>query len=338
MRTLVLDLMAIRPLWRMPEWLPGRLRDVLNVEWDVRVVGASVDSDGDGGPSSAEAAAAVRGAEVYMGYGIPGSVWEAGRGSLRWIHSAAAGVGSALRHLRGQSVLFTNSAGVHAEPMADWVLAAILHFSRGLDIAVAAQRRRTWEKDAFTKGARKFAELDELRVCIVGLGGIGRAVARRCAALGMEVRGTKRVPGSIEGVRVVVEARELARVSRGCEVLVITAPLTDETRGVIDAEVLAGLADDAIVVNVSRGAVLDEDALLREVTAGRLRAALDVFATEPLPSEHPFWASDRVLVNPHVSPVTDRFWERQAVLMTDNLTRYVCDEPLRNLVDLEAGY
>jgi phosphoglycerate dehydrogenase-like enzyme len=122
-------------------------------------------------------------------------------------------------------------------------------------------------------------------------------------------------------------------------VLVIAAPRTPETDAVVSRAILERLPQDAVVVNVSRGALLDVDALLERLDAGGLRgAALDVFATEPLPAEHPLWAHPKVLVSPHVSPVTDRFWERETALILENLRRYLAGAPLANLVDLDAGY
>jgi phosphoglycerate dehydrogenase-like enzyme len=123
------------------------------------------------------------------------------------------------------------------------------------------------------------------------------------------------------------------------DVLVLAAPQTGETRGAIGREVLARLPAGAIVINLSRGALLDEAALLERLDARALRgAALDVFAQEPLPAGHPFWGHARVLVSPHAAAVTDRFWEREVGLIADNIRRYLAGAPLTNVVDLEAGY
>jgi phosphoglycerate dehydrogenase-like enzyme len=132
---------------------------------------------------------------------------------------------------------------------------------------------------------------------------------------------------------------DLGSLAAESDVLVIAAPRTPATDGAVGRTVLERLPDAAVVVNVSRGALLDEAALLERLDAGALRgAALDVFATEPLPSDHPLWTHPRVLVSPHVSPVSDRFWEREAALILDNLGRYLAGAPLANLVDLDAGY
>ena len=296
-------------------------------------------SDGDGGSGSPESIAATRGAEIYLGYGVPSGVVDAGRPSLRWVHTGTAGVGSSLPQLRGTQIVLTNSAGVHAEPMADWVIAAIAYFARGLDRMVEAQARGRWAKDEFTDLPLPVRELRDLRVGVVGLGGIGSAVARRAVALGMSVAGVRRRPERGQGLRWVGGLDELPRLAAESDCLVIAAPHTAATAGTVNRQVLDLLPKDAIVVNVSRGSLLDEAALLELINQGRLAgAALDVFSVEPLPEGHPFWRHPRVLVSPHVSAVTNRFWERETALIVDNIRRYLAGAPLVNVVDLEAGY
>src|SRR5947208_3124222 len=167
------------------------------------------------------------------------------------------------------------------------------------------------------------------------------AVARRALALGMSVAGVRRRPerGGPPSVRWVGGPRDLGRLAAESDCLVIAAPHTDATRGIVSREVLERLPADAIVVNVSRGTLLDETSLLELLDASRIRgAALDVFATEPLPAGHPLWRHPRVLVSPHVAAVTTRFWERETGLIVENVRRYLAGAPLANVVDLEAGY
>jgi phosphoglycerate dehydrogenase-like enzyme len=157
----------------------------------------------------------------------------------------------------------------------------------------------------------------------------------------MSVAGVRRRPerGGPDGVRWVGGLTDLHRLASESDCLVVAAPHTDQTGGVVTRAVLECLPPGAVVVNVSRGSLLDETALLELLDEGRLRgAALDVFTTEPLPTGHPFWTHLRVLVSPHVSAVTTRFWERELALIADNLRRYLQGKPLRNVVDLEAGY
>ena len=317
------------------------IRAVLGAGWQVEEVQAPAVSDGDGGSGSPASIAAARGAEIYLGFGVPPGVVKAGQGTLRWAHTAAAGVTSSIPHVVGTGIVLTNSAGVHAEPMADWVLVAIGYFARGFDRIVAAQAGRRAAQDEFTDLTLPVREYADLRVGIVGLGGIGSAVARRALALGMPVAGVRRRParGGPAGLRWVGGPDELPRLAAESDCLVIAAPHTNATARIVDRRVLELLPQHAVVVNVSRGTLLDEGGLLDLLDAGRLRgAALDVFAVEPLPPDHAFWRHPRVLVSPHVSAVTNRFWERETALIVDNIKRYLAGAPLTNVVDLEAGY
>jgi phosphoglycerate dehydrogenase-like enzyme len=342
-KRVVVDLASPRASWRIP---PARVSDIgaaLGKQWELIEIRTPASSDGDGasGSGSREAIAAAAGAEIYIGYGIAAGVAAAGKPTLRWVHSGTAGIGSSITHLRGTGIQLTNSAGVHAEPMADWVIASIAYFARGLDRMATAQREGRWAKEEFADHADTLPELRDVRVGILGLGGIGNAVARRAVGLGMPVAGVRRHPqrGGPQGVRWVGALNDLARLAAESDCLVIAAPHTPETAGAVDGAVLERLPAHALVVNVSRGSLLDETALLALLDSGHLAgAALDVFATEPLPPGHRFWTHPRVLMSPHVSAVTSRFWERETALIVDNIKRYLAGAPLTNLVDLEAGY
>jgi phosphoglycerate dehydrogenase-like enzyme len=340
-RRLVVDLASPRAAWRVPDDALASIGDALGLGWEVVTVRAPAASDGDGASGSAEALAAARGAEIYLGYGVPASVVQAGRGSLRWVHSATAGVGASLAPLAGTGIVFTNSAAVHAEPIADWTIAAIAYFARGLDRMREFQAAERWAKAEFTDFAVPVRELAELRLGVFGLGGIGSAIARRAVALGMTVAGVRRRPalGGPPGVEWVGGVADLPRLAADRDCLVVAAPHTPATGGAVGRAVLERLAPGAIVVNVSRGTLLDDTALLERLDCGALRgAALDVFPTEPLPAGHPFWHHPRVLVSPHVAGVTTRFWARETGLIVENIRRYLAGTSLRNVVDQEAGY
>jgi len=340
-RRLVVDLASPRAAWRVPGTAVAAIRAALGRGWGVVEVAAPAASDNDGGSGTPEAAAATRGAEIYLGYGVPAGVVAAGRGTLRWAHSGTAGIGATLPHVAGTGIVLTNSAAVHAEPIADWAIAAIAYFARGLDRMREFQAMERWARAEFTDGAVVVRELGELRLGVFGLGGIGGAVARRGLALGMSVAGVRRRPerGGPPGARWVGGAADLPRLAAESDAFVIAAPHTTATRGAVTREVLERLPEGAIVVNVSRGTLLDETALLDLLDASRLRgAALDVFAAEPLPGGHPLWRHSRVLVSPHVAAVTQRFWERETGLIVANITRYLAGAPLLNVVDPEAGY
>lgn len=343
------------------------------------------DGSGDGALRAApELVEAVADARVYMGYGIPAEVLEAGR-RLEWAHSGAAGVASSLgAAMLDSRVLFTNSAGVHGPPMAETVLAMFLHFARGLDVAVRAQRDGRWSAAEYWAADAPVAELGGSTVGIVGFGGIGREVARRVQCMGSRVLALRRTgapaddsargggfapaddPARESGLALVEDpTREsglavaedpaqgtglapvevlrgeegLARLLRESDYVALTLPETHETRGLIDRKRLFAMKADSVLVNVSRGGVLDEDGLLAALDRGPLRGAgLDVFATEPLPEGHPFYSHPKVLATPHVSATTRRFWERETRLIVDNLRRFAQGKPLQNLVDKKAGY
>jgi phosphoglycerate dehydrogenase-like enzyme len=193
-----------------------------------------------------------------------------------------------------------------------------------------------------------------MTVGLVGFGGIGSEIARRVAALGARVVAAKRTPprageaalaplaggGDLSArIELLHGPAAIARVLEGADVVVLCAPETDETRGVVDAAALARMRDGALLVNVGRGKLVDEDALVAELKRGRLRGAgLDVFAHEPLAEGHPLWSLPNVLLTPHVSAVTRGFWKRECDLMTENVRRYLAGEALLNLVDKRAGY
>ena len=337
-RRLVVDLASPHAAWRVPPSTVATIRAALGPGWAVVEVPAPTPADGPGTP---EAIAAARGAEIYLGHVVPADVAKAGRGTLRWAHTVTAGVAPSLPHLAGTRIVLTNSAAIHAEPIADWTLAAIAYFARGLDRMREFQAAGRWAWAEFTGFEVPVREFGELRLGVFGLGGIGGAIARRGVALGMSVAGVRRRParGGPTGVRWVGGLGDLPRLAAESDCFVIAAPHTAETRGAVSRAVLERLPPDAVVVNVSRGTLLDETALLDALDASRLRgAALDVFDAEPLPAGHAFWRHPRVLVSPHVAAVTARFWERETGLIVENIRRYLAGSPLANTVDLEAGY
>ena len=351
----VLDLNDRRPIWAMPEWVPQRIREALPDGWDLEVMTEITDGSGDGAGRVAPAVlSAVRDAEIYMGYGIAADLLRGAPG-LGWVHSGAAGVGSSLTpEMLASPVLFTNSAGIHAEPMAETVLGMILFFGRGFDFAVANKARGVWDTDPYYVAGAPLRELPDTTVGLVGFGGIGREIARRVAGLGAQVVAVKRTPpqpgeanlapvrggeGLGDHIEVLHGPGGLDVVLRESDVVVLCAPETPETRGLLDASALARIKDGALVINVGRGKLLDEGALVAELRSGRLRGAgLDVFSKEPLAPGHALWGLPNVLITPHVSAVTRGFWRRETDLITENIRRYVAGEPLLNLVDKAAGY
>lgn len=354
MPNLVVDLRDRRPIWSLPQWAKARIRAAAPADWTVAFMETEADGSGDGVVRAApELIEAVTDARVYMGYGIPAQVLKAGK-RLEWVHSGAAGVGSSLGPaMLARDLLFTNSAGIHGPPIAETVLAMLLYFARGLDVAVRAQREGRWSAEEYWAADAPVAELGASTVGVVGFGGIGKEVARRAACMGSRVlalrrrsrardaRSCDRTPAHETSPthEIATGDEGLARILRESDYVVLAVPETDDTRGMISRRRLFEMKPGSVLINVARGKVLDEAALLDALDHGPLRGAgLDVYATEPLPPGHPFYAHPKVLATPHVSATTRRFWERETELIVENLTRFAEGRPLQNLVDKTAGY
>ncbi|PDW01633.1 D-2-hydroxyacid dehydrogenase [Candidatus Viridilinea mediisalina] len=253
---------------------------------------------------------------------------------LRWVHTPSAGVDHLLvPAVYERDLLLTNSAGVHAIPMAEFVLGLLLAYVKRLPYFYNAQAERRWAGDI------GLAELHGATMLILGLGGIGQAIAERAAAFGMRVWGSRRKPIATPHVERVVTGDEWRTLLPATDYLVVTAPLTAATRGMVDAAALAALPPSAYLVNVGRGPLIDEAALIEALRHGKLAgAALDTFDQEPLPPEHPFWIMPNVTITPHATAFSPRMHQRQVTLFLDNLVRFMQGQPLRNIVDKSAGY
>jgi len=258
---------------------------------------------------------------------------------LRWIHSPAVGVGGMLfPEMVASPVVVTNSRGMSADTIAEHVVAVTLAMFRRLPHAFRSQASCEWAQDAIgTEGHRL---IGGSRVLVVGLGAIGAAAARRMALLGAHVTGVRRQLMQVtEGVSDVAPAERLRELLPAADVVVIAAPHTRQTRGLIGAPELQSMSREAILVNVSRGQLVDEVALLDALRVGRIGgAALDVFNDEPLPPTSPFWTLPNVLVTPHTSGFRPDHWDAATALFADNLRRFEAGQPLMNVVDKQAGY
>ncbi|QCC58565.1 D-2-hydroxyacid dehydrogenase [Natrinema thermotolerans] len=271
--------------------------------------------------------AAVADAEVLVTHRLPDEVLEAAA-DLEWVQALSAGTDRFDRDaLADRGVALTNVSGIHAKPIGQQVLGYLLHFERGFDRAIAQQDDREWER--YMGG-----ELGDRTVGIVGVGAIGSNVADYCRTFEARVIGTKRDPTDApESVDEVYGPDGLESVLAESDYLVVACPLTDETRGLLDDEALATLPDDAVLVNIARGQVVDQSALVKALAAGDLGgAALDVFEEEPLPEESPLWDRDDVLVTPHMAGSTPHYWERCADVFLRNYDRFRDGEALENRV------
>lgn len=254
--------------------------------------------------------------------------------SLKWIHSISAGVEHALDDfLRTAPVVLTNARGVFDLPIAETVLAYILMIVKKMPTFLAQQREHRWKKQALR-------EAHGLTVGIVGLGSIGAEIARLCTALGMRVLAIRRrLEEGAPNVTQLLPPEQLEQLLAQADFVVLALPLTAETRGLIGAAQLRAMRPEAWLINIARGAIVDEAALIQALQNGVIAgAALDVFATEPLPPDSLLWDMPNVIITPHNSWSTPHLEAREATLFLDNLERYVRGEPLRYVVDKALGY
>jgi phosphoglycerate dehydrogenase-like enzyme len=286
---------------------------------------------------AAELAAALPGVPVLFVWDFRSdalrSAWSAA-GDLRWVHAASAGVDPLLfDELLASGVVLTNSRGVFDEPMAEYVLALVLAFAKDLPATVRWQEQRRWRH-------RETERVTGARALVVGTGPIGRAVGRRLRAAGLRVAGAGRTARPDDpDLGTVHASAELPAALAEADYVVLAAPLTEQTRGLIDAAALAAMKPTARLVNVGRGPLVVTDDLVAALAAGRIAgAALDVFPDEPLPTDSPLWTMPQVIVSPHMSGDVVGWREELVDLFADNLQRWRHDQPLRNVVDKARGY
>jgi phosphoglycerate dehydrogenase-like enzyme len=287
--------------------------------------------------TSDELAGVIGDAEVVFAWRPDGellsSAWEKA-GSVRWIQTASAGVDRILfPELVQTEVVLTNAAGIFDDAIAEWVLGSMLVFAKGLIGVLDRQRRREWRHHETEVLTRK-------KVLIAGVGGIGRAVARRCHATGMRVRGVGRTarPGD-EPFEIVLGTDELPDAVTWADYVVDALPATPATRAIFDREVFSEMRPNARFINVGRGSTVDEAALVEALRDAYIAgAALDVFEQEPLSPSSPLWDMPNVIVSPHMSGDFAGYRIAVVELFLENLGRYVEDKPLKNVVDKRLGF
>lgn len=273
---------------------------------------------------------------------------------LRWIQFHFAGIDHVVDHplLRSESVRVTTLSGAAISQMAEFALMAILGLGRRLPMMLEDKREKRWAEDRFDRYSP--IELRDSTVGIVGYGSIGREVARLCRAFGAEVLAVKRDLMNLdqdhyspEGlgdpqadlVQRIYPPQAIASMAELCDFLVITVPLTPETRGMIGASVLKTMKPEAFLIDISRGGVVDHGALIDALNnQGLAGAALDVYPVEPLPESSPLWEMANVIISPHVAGASPRYYEKAAELFATNLRRYLSEQPLLNVYDPERGY
>lgn len=315
-------------LWNAPAWFAERLQESFR---QLNVVHL---------PDYKRVDKEIPDAEIAITWSIrPEQIKAAKR--LRWIHSPAAAVHQLIfPELVNSNIILTNAREVHGPVVAEHVIALIFALAKKIPGSVRLQEKRVWGQQILWDELPRVREVAGATVGLVGLGSIGRAVAKSAKALGMRVVAVREHPekGS-EGADAVFSPAQIDEVFRQADYLVLAAPVTDSTKAIANAERLALMKPDACLINVGRGPLVDEAALataLREKKIGG--AALDVFPKEPLPADSPLWDVPRLLITPHTAALTDKLWERHYALFSENLRRYLNGQPLLGLVDKQKGY
>lgn len=315
-------------LWNVPDWFPQRLQQEFPQVTVVQL------------PDYKRVDTEILDTEIAIAWSVrPEQITAAKK--LRWIHSPAAAVHQLIfPELVDSDIILTNAREVHGPVVAEHVIALIFALAKKIPDAVRLQRRHEWGQQSMWDELPRVREVAGATVGLVGLGSIGRAVAKSAKALGMRVIAVREHPerGS-EGADVVFGPGQINEVFRQADYVVLAAPVTDNTKAIANAGRLALMKPDACLINVGRGPLVDETALaaaLRDRKIGG--AALDVFPKEPLAADSPLWDVPNLLITPHTAALTDKLWERHYVLFSGNLRRYLNGKPLLGVVDKRKGY
>ncbi len=316
-------------LWTVPAWFSERLRQEflqLNVVHLNSYDGAEIE---------------LRDAEVALALSLRPDQFLAAK-KLRWIHSPAAAVHQLMfPELVNSDVVVTNGRDVHGSVVAEHVIGLIFALAKSLPQAVRLQQKHEWGQDAIWMGRNRPREIQGATLGLVGLGSIGRAVARHASALGMRVIAVRQRPeqGSPEGVQQVFPSSEIESLLEQSDFVVLAVPITTATTGLMNHQRLSRMKAGAYLINVGRGPLIDEAALIQALRDHKIGgAALDVFDQEPLPADSPLWDLENLLITPHTAGLAEKLWERQYVLFAENLRRYLSGQPLLALVDKHRGY
>jgi D-2-hydroxyacid dehydrogenase (NADP+) len=258
---------------------------------------------------------------------------------LKWIHSTSAGVSQLMYpELRSSGIILTNPSGIFSPPMAEHTMGLMISLARNFPDSVRYQDRGQWGQQPISE--QPLIELNGQLLLIIGYGSIGRELARRARAFDMRVWGvTRSGEGDTTHAEKILPVARLEQALPHADYLVLAAPETRETQQLLGAAQIAKIKRGARLINVGRGSLLDETALMRALEDGTLRgAALDVTSTEPLPADSPLWKTRNLFITPHTSGVSDRLWQRETKLLMDLLERWFDGRELFNVVDFGRGY
>lgn len=315
-------------LWTAPAWFSERLRKEFPQFQIVHL------------PDYERVDEEITDAEIVVSWSIRPAQIKAAK-KLRWIHSTATAVHQLMfPELTGSDIVLTNARDVHGPVVAEHVIALMFALAKKIRDAVKFQQRHEWAQQAMFDEHPRVRELAGATVGLIGLGAIGRAVTKSAKALGMRVIASREHPekGS-DGADEIFGLAQIDETFRKSDYVVLAAPVTDNTKAIANAERLALMKSDAFLINVGRGQLVDEPALISALRDRKIAgAALDVFPKEPLAADSPLWDVPNLLITPHTAALTDKQWERHYALFADNLRRYIGGRPLLAVVDKRKGY
>jgi len=291
-------------------------------------------------PNYDRLAAELPDTDIFVGYSLRAEQLKDAK-KLKWIHSTAAGVAQLMYpELRDSGITVTNPSGIFSVPMAEHTIGLLLALARNFPDSVRGQDRRKWAQQEIWDQPQHLTELNGKVLLIVGYGSIGREVAKRARVFDVRVWGvTRSGTGEHAHVEKIFAAAQLPDALPDADYVLICAPETAKTKHLIGAAEIARMKHRARLINVGRGSLLDEAALVAALESGALGgAALDVAETEPLPPESPLWKAPNLFITPHTSGVSDRLWDRQSAILIDLLGRWFEGKDLFNRVDFARGY
>lgn len=278
--------------------------------------------------------------DIFVGYSLRAEQLTHAK-KLKWIHSTAAGVAQLMYpELRDSGIVVTNPSGVFSPPMAEHTMGLLLALARNFPDSTRHQDRSHWSQQDIWDKPQRLTELSGQILLIVGFGSIGRELAKRARAFDMRVWGvTRSGQGDTTHAEKIVPAAQLEETLPHADYVVVAAPETTETRHLIGTAQIARMKPGARLINVGRGSLLDETALIRALETGALGgAALDVTSVEPLLPDSPLWNAPNLFITPHTSAVSDRLWHRETALLMDLLERWFDGREVFNQIDFARGY
>ena len=315
-------------LWNAPEWLGPRLQQNFPEHHFIQL------------PDLDKLAKEIVGAEVLVGWQLRPEQFKEAK-ELRWIHATTAAVHQLMfPELVTSDVRVTNSTDIHGRVVAEHAIALVLALAKGLPWAGKYQQQHHWGQQDLWRSFARPREIAGATLGVIGLGAIGRESVRLAKAVGMRVIAVREHPElGAEGADRVFGPAELDQLLGRSDYVLLAAPLTARTQTLFHDGAFEKMHSDACFLNVSRGALVDEDALGRALRERKIRAAaLDVFQTEPLPADSPLWDMENLVITPHTAALTEKLWGRHLDRIGENLRRYVAGKPLLGEVDKQRGY